>query len=85
MSQNTITPSTFGRFSDLYFGGVYDPTLWGFHETVTDVLRDKNLLTLPKKNKMLNGVLNSYMETINTEPPSSLAEFYERRHQLAHC
>ncbi len=84
MTQSIIPPSNFGRFNDLYFGGVYDPTLWGFHEDVTDVLRDKNLLTLPKKNKMLNGVLNTYMAASFNDPPSPLGEFYERRHLLFH-
>jgi len=85
MTNNIIPPSKFGRFSELYFGGVYDPTLWGFHETVTDVLRDNNLLTLPKKNKLLNGVLDTYKDTRGIEQPSLLADFYERRHQLSHC
>lgn len=84
MTQSIIPPSNFGRFNDLYFGGVYDPTLWGFHEAVTDVLRDKNLLTLPKKNKMLNGVLDAYMDASCDDPPSPLGEFYERRHLLSH-
>ena len=85
MTNNIIPPSKFGRFSELYFGGVYDPTLWGFHETVTDVLRDNNLLTLPKKNKMLNGVLDSYKDAKCIEKPSLLADFYEKRHLLSHC
>jgi hypothetical protein len=85
MTDNIIPPSKFARFNDLYHGGVYEPTLWGFHETVTDVLRDSNLLTLPKKNKMLNGVLDSYIEAIFIEPPSPLADFYENRHQMSHC
>lgn len=87
MTQNIIPPSKFGRFNELYFGGVYDPTLWGFHETVTDVLRDNNLMILPKKNRMLNGVLSTYMDASTIEQPSPLADFYERRHQLhhAHC
>jgi hypothetical protein len=84
MTDNIIPPSKFGRFNELYFGGVYDPTLWGFHETVTDVLRDNNLLTLPKKNKMLNGVLDTYLEARYLEAPAPLAEFYERRHLLSH-
>ena len=84
MTNNIIPPSKFARFSDLYFGGVYDQTLWGFHETVTDVLRDSNLLSLPKKNRMLNGVLDTYMDSRCIEQPSPLAEFYERRHLLAH-
>ena len=83
MTNSIIPPSKFARFNELYFGGVYKPNLWGFHETVTDVLRDSNLLTLPKKNRLLNGVLNTYLDTRLIEPPSSLAEFYERRQLLS--
>lgn len=83
MTDNIIPPSKFARFNDLYFGGVYEPTLWGFHETVTDMLRDSNLLTLPNKNRMLNGVLDNHINAGYSEPPSPLAEFYERRHLLA--
>jgi len=80
MTMNIIPPSKFARFNELYFEGVYDPTLWGFHETVTDVLRDSNLLSLPKKNRMLNGVLDAHMSAGYNEPPSPLADFYEKRH-----
>lgn len=85
MTKNIIPPSKFARFNELYFGGVYDPTLWGFHESVTDVLRDSNLMSLPKKNRMLNGVLGSYMESSYAVQPSPLAEFYESRHLLSNC
>lgn len=83
MTNSIIPPSKFARFSELYFGGVYDPTLWGFHETVTDVLRDSNLLALPKKNRMLNGMLDTYRDVRAIDPPSSLAEFYAQRHLLS--
>ena len=83
MTNNIIPPSKFARFNELYFGGVYDPTLWGFHETVTDVFRDNNLLTLPKKNKMLNGVLDLYKDAKLIAHPSLLADFYEQRHLLS--
>lgn len=83
MTNTIIPPSKFARFSELYFGGVYDPTLWGFHETVTDVLRDSNLLALPKKNRMLNGILDTYRGDRAIAPPSSLAEFYAQRHLLS--
>lgn len=83
MTNSIIPPSKFTRFSELYFGGVYDHTLWGFHETVTDVLRDSNLLALPKKNRMLNGILDTYRGDRAIDPPSSLAEFYAQRHLLS--
>lgn len=85
MTNNIIPPSKFGQFNELYFGGVYDHTLWGFHETVTHMLRDNNLLTLPRKNRMLNGALDSYMDSRHIEHPSLLADFYERRHLLSRC
>lgn len=84
MANNVIAPSKFARFNELY-GKVYDQTLWGFHEVVTDVLRDSNRMNLPKKNKMLNGVLDTYIEASCIEPPSPLAGFYESRHQMAQC
>jgi len=79
MTNNIIPPSRFARFNDLYFGEAYEPTLWGFHESVTDVLRDNNLLTLPKKNKMLNGVLDTYMDSVDADSPSWMGDFYEQR------
>jgi len=82
MGQAIIPPSKFARFNDLYFGGVYEPTLWGFHETVTDMLRDSNLITLPKKNRMLNDILDGHIEASRTDQPSSLGDFYESRARL---
>lgn len=82
MTQSIIPPSKFARFNELYFGGVYQPTLWGFHETVTDMLRDSNLLALPKKNRMLNTVLDAFIENRSIEPHSSLGEFYANRSLL---
>ena len=41
MASNVIPPSKFARFNELYYD-VYNPTLWGFHEAVTDVLRGSN-------------------------------------------
>ena len=71
--------SKFNSFKDLYFGGVYEPTLWGFHEAATDVLRGSNLITLPKKNKTLNNILNQYIEDGYADRPSPLGDFYEQR------
>jgi hypothetical protein len=69
----------FSRFNELYFGGVYDPTLWGFHEAVTDTLKGSNLLSLPKKNKALNSILNEHIEDRKADQPSPLGDFYEQR------
>jgi len=82
MTNSIIPPSKFARFNDLYFGGVYKPTLWGFHETVTDVLRDSNLLSLPKKNRMLNLILDNYLEIRSSEPHSQLGDFFANRNLL---
>jgi hypothetical protein len=82
MTNSIIPPRKFTRFNELYFGGIYTPTLWGFHETVTDVLRDSNLLSLPKKNRMLNSVLDGYVQSRSIEPHSQLGEFFANRNLL---
>ena len=79
ISNNIFPASKLPRFHDLYFGGAYDNTLYGCHESATEVLKDTNLLTLPKKNKILNTVLNQYIDGINADQPSPLGDFYERR------
>ena len=79
IKQKIIPASWFPRFYELYFGGIYEQTLWGFHETATNVLKDANLLTLPKKNRLLNAILNQHIEDMQAELPSSLGDFYENR------
>jgi hypothetical protein len=83
ITQRVMPASWFPRFYELYFGDTYDYTLWGFHESVTNVLKDSNLLTLPKKNRLLNAILNQHIEGIHAELPSSLGDFYETRARLA--
>lgn len=78
MTNSVIPPSKFNRFNELY-NAVYDSSLWGFHEAVTDVLKGSNLLALPKKNKLLNGVIDSYINSLDTAQPSDLGEFYNQR------
>lgn len=80
MTNSVMPPSKFARFHELYFGGVYDHTLWGFHETITDVLRDSNLMTLPKKNHEMNQILNQHIDLIAEDRPSPLGDFYEQRY-----
>lgn len=82
ITKNVIPSSWFPRFYDLYFNDTYEQTLWGFHETATNVLKDANLLTLPKKNRLLNAILNQHIEDMQTELPSSLGDFYENRARL---
>jgi len=79
MTQQVIPPSRFARFYDLYWGGVYAKTLWGFHEATTDVLKDSNLMTIPAKNKVLNGILNQFIDARKEDCPSQLADFYQQR------
>jgi len=79
ITKNVFPSSKLPRFHDLYFGGTYDSTLYGCHESATEVLKDTNLLTLPKKNKILNTVLNQYIDGINADQPSPMGDFYERR------
>ena len=83
IAQNVFPASKFPLFHDLYFSEAYGQSLWGFHEAATDVLRDANLLTLPKKNRVLNSILNQHISQMDTEP-TPLGDFYERRHHLAY-
>ena len=79
MTNSVFPASKFTRFNELYFGGVYDHTLWGFHEAATDTLKDSSLLALPKKNKTLNNILNQHIENRYADRPSPLGDFYEQR------
>lgn len=83
IAQSVFPASKFPLFHDLYFGGAYGQSLWGFHEAATDVLREANLLTLPKKNRVLNNILNQYIGFVDSVP-SPLGDFYERRAKLLH-
>jgi len=83
IAQCVFPVSKFPTFHDLYFGGAYGETLWGFHEAATDVLREANLLSLPKKNRVLNNILNQYIGSLGTEP-SPLGDFYEHRAKQIH-
>ena len=83
ITKSVFPASWFPRFYDLYFRGAYDNTLWGVHETATNMLKDANLLTLPKKNRLLNAILNQHIEGLHAELPSSLGDFYEDRARLA--
>ena len=82
ITQRVMPVSWFPRFYDLYFNSPYDQTLWGFHESATNVLKDASLLSLPKKNRLLNAILNQHIEGMNAELPSSLGDFYENRARL---
>ncbi len=78
MDNNVIPASKFHQFNELY-ANVYDDGLWAFHEAATDVLKGSNLLTLPQKNKLLNGVINGYIDSLDSANPSTLGDFYQQR------
>jgi hypothetical protein len=78
MTNAVIPPSKFNQFNGLY-AKVYDDSLWGFHEAATDVLKTSNLLTLPRKNKALNQVINTYIDSLDSAGSSFLGDFYESR------
>lgn len=81
MTNSVIPPSKFNRFNELY-DTTYDSTLWGFHEAVTDVLKGSNPMILPKKNGLLNGVIDAYIDALASPIASShLGDFYEKRLQ----
>lgn len=82
MTNMVIPASKFNQFADLYFGGTYGHDLYGFHETVTDLLRGSNLLTLPKKNQQLNQVISRYIDICAADAPSPLGDFYQHRNLL---
>ena len=80
MTNNVIPASKFHTLNGLY-ADVYGDTLWGLHESVTDTMRDStNLLVLPQKNKILNGLINDFIAR-REEYPHALGDFYERRTQ----
>lgn len=80
MMTNLVFPITrFPRFCELYFGGTYDPNLWGIHEATTDILRGTSLLALPQKNRALNRIINQFIEDRHIDPPSNLGHFFEQR------
>jgi len=81
VTQSVFPISKFPIFHDVYFGGAYGQTLWGFHEAATDVLREANLLSLPKKNQVLNRILNQYLSSLDSAA-SPLGDFYESRARL---
>ena len=85
MANSVIPASKFHAFNDLYHN-TYDPSLWGFHEAVTDVLKGNNLLNLPKKNQVLNQILNNYISTLesaNCNRSSAMGDFYQQRNAVA--
>jgi len=83
MENSVIPVSRFHDFNGLY-ANVYDDSLYGFHETVTDILRDSNLMHLPKKNLILNGIINGYIDKLASANPNQLGDFYQQRYQFLH-
>jgi len=79
LTQEVIPITKFSNFCDLYFNHIYEPTLWGFHGAVTQLMKDGSLLSMPKKNRLLNAILNHHVEGLTAELPSSLGSFYQQR------
>ena len=68
-SRGVIPPSKFFHFHGLYFKRS-GSTLFEFHECCTNVLRGTNLLTLPKRNRILNNVIEEYINRRSQKRPS---------------
>ena len=82
MEQNVIPVTRFHDFTSL-FGKAYDDSLWGFHESATEILRESNLMTLPQKNKLLNQVINNYIGSLSAANEiSRLGDFYQQRYLI---
>ena len=79
IDKRVFPASKFHQFRSLC-NDVYDDTLWGFHEACTEVLKDTSPLNLPKKNKVLNNVIDNYLAS-RDDFPSGLGNFYEQRAQ----
>jgi len=79
LSESVIPASKFHKFCDLYANVYKCEDLWSFHESATDVLKGSNVLTLPKKNLLLNGVINRYIDTFEDCSHSTLGDFFEER------
>lgn len=82
MEHSIIPVTKFHDFNSL-FAKVYDDSLWGFHESATDILRNSNLMHLPKKNLLLNGVINRYIDSISAARPHPIGDFFEQRNSLS--
>jgi hypothetical protein len=82
MTNGVLAPSKFHQFMGLY-ANVYDDSVWGFHEAVTDILKNSNLLVLPQKNKLLNQTIDNYIGSLTaTNDVSSLGDFYQQRSKI---
>jgi hypothetical protein len=79
MAGGVFPPSKFSRFDELYFKGECEPSLFGFHEACTNLLRDTNLRVMPKRNFILNGIINQYINCPKEQQVSALGDFYESR------
>jgi hypothetical protein len=83
MTNNVIPPSKFHQFNDLYSNTYRDNSLWSFHESATEILRESNLMTLPGKNKLLNQAIDNYIGSLSVaHDVSALGDFYQQRSLL---
>lgn len=81
LAQNVVPASKFPALYDLYTK-VYGGTIFGLHESVTDVLRESNLLYLPKKSEILNQIINHYIKNLGSANNHPLGEFYQQRYYV---
>ena len=79
MESGVFAPSKFARFCELYFGRC-ESTMFEFHEACTNILRGTNLQVMPRRNKILNGIIDNYIwrldEVRNISP---VGDFFEQR------
>jgi hypothetical protein len=80
MFQRVFPPSKFARFCDLYFTGRREARLFEFHEACTNILRGTNLQVLPRRNKVLNRIIDDYVWRLEeARDISPLGDFLEHR------
>jgi len=79
MRCGVFPPSKFTRFCELYFGRC-EPSLFEFHEVCTNILRGSNLQVLPRRNKILNSLIDNYIWGLDeVQDISPLGDFMEQR------
>ena len=83
LAQRILPASKLHAFTDLY-NAEYDSTLYGVHGTVTSLLKESNLMTVPAKSKILNQLMNNYIYSLDSanDRPSSIGDFYQQRNLI---
>ncbi len=79
MQCGVFPPSKFARFCELYFGR-RGATMFEFHEACTNILRGTNLQVMPRRNKILNSLIDIYLWGLeDIQNISPLGDFLEQR------